>query len=400
MLVEPTHSYSAERTPTSGGFRAAAEFRGPPVASLGPCGRPSQRRCGGGARGKGPFQVLKHCVIGAKLRRDPRLTSFHFLVEVKTRPQDAETLSRVPSYLKLAPSSKSRPIAIERPSGRRRADSIPAPEPIPLEPPLSARGDIAGYATPSALFSRSSIADFPEYSGYFPLHEDPDARLHIPHPFHADTNMARRASHARAAESSRVTASTTSPAPDTPLSSYLPSGHHHDVVVPLGKYYPSNWEKRHGKAPLPHPVHSSTPPHPAATTTTSPSSSHHHHHHRPHHHHHHTDQPRPASDAKRRLQQYQRDMVAQAAMAGNAVLANSPFTATAPSSLGGGGGGSLPLAKAQRAVDLLQAYRPVSPVLRPVGSPGPVTPMSLEQDGDCYLSYHGLPSAGAGAAKI
>jgi hypothetical protein len=97
--------------------------------------------------------------------------------------------------------------------------------------------------------------------------------------------------------------------------------------------------------------------------------------------------PRPGLDVKRRLQQYQRDMVAQAAMAASALIASSgaanPATA---SSLSG-----VPLPKVQLAANFLKAHKPVSPRLRPVGSPGPVTPMSLE--GESYLS---LGSSGRG----
>lgn len=145
MLVKPTPPVPS--VPRSvGGLGLQRSLGDPPHGSPSPCSRPSQRRCGGGARGSIPgAETLRHRGQAASGHhgQDPRLTSSS-CAEVKTRPRDADTLPRVPSYLKLTPSSKSRPIAIDIPSGRRRAASIPASEPVPLEPPLSARGDIAG----------------------------------------------------------------------------------------------------------------------------------------------------------------------------------------------------------------------------------------------------------------
>jgi hypothetical protein len=156
----------------------------------------------------------------------------------------------------------------------------------------------------------------------------------------------------------------------------------------MGKYYPSNWEKRHGKAPKTRPT---TQPTPAPATKSEPQAPKHH-----------TDQahPRPGSDIKRRLQQYQRDMVAQAAMSANALIANNsgsattPATTTTSSSPLGGDRATLP--KAQLAAAFFKAHKPLSPRLRPVGSPGPVTPMSLEAD--CYLAL-GSPVGVAGGLE-
>ncbi|KLU90567.1 hypothetical protein MAPG_10419 [Magnaporthiopsis poae ATCC 64411] len=69
---------------------------------------------------------------------------------------------------------RSRPIAIEIPTSRRLRSGDPP------SAPLSARGDLPG--------------------GYFPEHEDPETRVHRPHPFHADATEARRKSIARANE--------------------------------------------------------------------------------------------------------------------------------------------------------------------------------------------------------
>ncbi|KAK4039581.1 hypothetical protein C8A01DRAFT_46990 [Parachaetomium inaequale] len=311
--------------------------------------------------------------------------------EVNTSPRDSKSNPRSPNYPRIAPASKSRPVVIELPAGRREDPTSVASSSIPPVP-LSARGDVPG--------------------GYFPLHEDPESRVHIPHPFHLDADMARQSSLQRAAESSKSSAdprslspthhpahvslnNTNNPAPpsasappDTPISSYMPSGHHDDVVLPMGKYYPSNWEKRHGKTPQQQtqpPATTITQPAAAISATKSepqvPKL-------------HQGDHPsapnRPGSDIKRRLQQYQRDMVAQAAMAANALLAAS-------SSGGGSAKSSAPAPsllpnKGQLAATFLRTHKPLSPRLQPVGSPGgPVTPMSLEADS--YLSFGlGSPS--------
>jgi hypothetical protein len=209
--------------------------------------------------------------------------------------------------------------------------------------------------------------------------------------------MARQSSLRRAAESSKASADPRLSTPlqpsgsavpplhrlpsvvepsDVPISSYIPSGIHDDVVLPLGKYYPTNWERRHGKASQDRP---SLMTQPAASAIRSEPQVPKYHGDQP--------RPRPGFDVKRRLQQYQRDMVAQAAMAASALIASSgaanPATA---SSLSG-----VPLPKVQLAANFLKAHKPVSPRLRPVGSPGPVTPMSLE--GESYLS---LGSSGRG----
>lgn len=148
----------------------------------------------------------------------------------------------------------------------------------------------------------------------------------------------------------------------------------------MGKYYPSNWEKRHGKVPENRP---STQPAPAPVTMRSEPQV-------PKYH-----GDRPGSDIKRRLQQYQRDMVAQAAMAANALIASSgsasPATGASPL------GGAATLSKAQLAATFFKTHKPLSPRLRPVGSPGPVTPMSLEAD--CYLAL-GSPVSGGLEAEF
>jgi hypothetical protein len=79
---------------------------------------------------------------------------------------------------------------------------------------------------------------------------------------------------------------------------------------------------------------------------------------------------RQESEAKRRLQQYQRDMIAQATLALN--------------------GGNVNVA-ALNAISLRNigftsaTTNPSKPNLVPLGSPGPVTPLDLETNDDGYL---------------
>lgn len=217
--------------------------------------------------------------------------------------------------------------------------------------------------------------------------------------------MARKSSQEKAAESSKSGAELRAPptlralqpgqgplsnftSPDTPISSYIPSGHHDDVVLPMGKYYPSNWEKRHGKTAQKNRPSVTTQP-VAPMIRSEPQVPKHQQGDQAHHH-------RPGSDVKRRLQQYQRDMVAQAAMAASALLASSGSAGSSgPLSLS-----SLPpsIPRGQFAAAFLKTHRPLSPRLRPVGSPGPVTPMSLESD--CYLSLGSSTSAAMDASEF
>ncbi|KAL2020473.1 hypothetical protein VTK56DRAFT_8358 [Thermocarpiscus australiensis] len=288
----------------------------------------------------------------------------------------------------ISPSSKARPIAIESQGARSSVtDPISVPASNPPEP-LSARGDIPG--------------------GFFPLHEDPKSRVRYPHPFHPDADMARRHSQQQARRASKSSTNPSSmdaadapehsqsPFPndanrpmtaDAPLSSYNPIGVHDDVALPLGKYYPSNWEKRHGKSgQARRPLAPSAKP-AASAVQSEPQVPRYKHH---------GDQghaPPSSSEARRRLQQYQRDMVAQAAMAASALLAKNPSTT------GAGNASSrdaVSLARARLGSAFVKMHKPVSPRLLPLGSPGPVTPMSLEDGGYLALSR---PSPGTDAER-
>lgn len=202
------------------------------------------------------------------------------------------------------------------------------------------------------------------------MHEDPVNRVHHPHPFHHDSRTARQKSINRASDSgpSQVDRNMTMTHSNTPVASYLPGGFH-DSPQPMGKYYPSNWEM-HNKQQSHHrpsvsdsiasasKTDSQLPPH--AMTPTSPASSASAH------------PPSADAEARRRMQQYQRDMVAQAALA-----------------LNGSGNKGMKLAPGLSIKDLRFGHgtpqKPVAPKLAPLGSPGPVTPMELEAAGGGYL---------------
>lgn len=134
----------------------------------------------------------------------------------------------------------------------------------------------------------------------------------------------------------------------TPVATYNP-GPYSENPLPMGKYYPSNYEQRkadkYGR-PL-----SSSPT--SAPSSLETSAGH----------------PRYESEAKRRIQQYQRDMIAQATLA----LNNGSLSPAAMQSLRSIGFGSI------------SSSNPSKPRLEPLGSPGPVTPMELGGS-DGYLS--------------
>ncbi|KAH7029427.1 uncharacterized protein B0I36DRAFT_325753 [Microdochium trichocladiopsis] len=282
-------------------------------------------------------------------------------------------------------SASSRPIAIQLPPAKSTAaDGTPVRTP---PAPLSARGDLPG--------------------GYFPLHEE-QTRTYQPHPFHLDATKARkrsiqiahkesqspttlptssktadssyfaatapasasptmaRSSNLKAPESSssRIRASAASPTSSrttTPVAAYNP-GPYSENPLPMGKYYPSNYEQRkadkHGRQ-LASPSSSKHARSPSATGSSGRE-------------HIGPGQPRHESDAKRRIQQYQRDMIAQATLA----LNNGSLSPAALQSLRSIGFGSI------------SNSNPSKPRLEPLGSPGPVTPMELGGS-DGYLSAHG-----------
>ncbi|GKT48816.1 uncharacterized protein ColSpa_08997 [Colletotrichum spaethianum] len=157
---------------------------------------------------------------------------------------------------------------------------------------------------------------------------------------------------------------------NTPVASYLPSGVH-DTPLPMGKYYPSNYEQqnshgaRTGPSGPPSRVSSARSEGHIPTREAFRASS------------------RQDSEVRRKLQQYQRDMIAQARLAASEVLGSSPNQANAaPSStitLNG-----VPLTNLHH-IGTTGVHKPISPRLLPLGSPGPVTPMDLEGEQGGYL---------------
>ncbi|KAJ9420213.1 hypothetical protein QL093DRAFT_2327101 [Fusarium oxysporum] len=261
--------------------------------------------------------------IPSKRRNQPR-DGFFDLDDIDSRTSyfsdDKEKSAPGTPSAPSTPRSRShvRPIAIDLPQLKRFTS---APARTPPEP-LSARGDLPG--------------------GYFPLHEDPNSRVHRPHPFqhHPDTRMSRLIS-----ESGPIYADSPTSHPaqsvvmshsNTPVASYLAPGFH-DHPVPMGKYYPSNYESRNGaQSNLRPPLSGSVSSNVGSDSSAIPRAS---------------SQSNPESELRRKLQQYQRDMIAQASMAANELISSSAKSGDKPG------------------------------LLLPMGSPGPVTPMDLEAIG-------------------
>ncbi|KAI1131036.1 hypothetical protein F5Y10DRAFT_94867 [Nemania abortiva] len=280
---------------------------------------------------------------------------------------------------------RSQPIAIELPAPKKVSSA-----PVYTPPaPLSARGDLPG--------------------GYFPLHEE-QTRVYRPHPFQLDATKARMKSIQRASKDSptsgiqpsnravgkvEVGPATTNVPPakadramempqlnmnslrrpdsssssTTPVASYMPLGDR-SSPLPMGKYYPSNYERRKDEKKGKHHRPKTSDPTTSKSDTQVP----------------HINQPssvghlRNESEAKRRLQQYQRDMIAQATIALNRGTATE-------AALG-------PI----RSLGFTGMIKPSKPRLAPLGSPGPVTPMELEGSAGGYLEVHG--AAGAPQAEL
>ncbi|KAK3396186.1 hypothetical protein B0T20DRAFT_357367 [Sordaria brevicollis] len=283
--------------------------------------------------------------------------------------------------------TRSKPIAIELPPTRRLSTA-----PVETPPsPLSARGDIQG--------------------GYFPNHEDPASRVHRPHPFFTlDPSKARHKALHKAAETTHLTVpltdsrvrtmandrsysplgssvgGTRSAGLHTPVSSYIPSGAHDNIALPMGKYYPSNWENRvanNSNQPSP----SSQQRRPSARADAAGVA--------------HSEPQlkyrrenshlRTGSEAKRLVEQYQRDMVAQASMALYSNASGLSPSSRIPDNAG--------LRNIQLGTATLKTHKPLSPRLVPLGSPGPVTPMELDGNADSYLSSRGRGAGGLDAGS-
>lgn len=186
-------------------------------------------------------------------------------------------------------------------------------------------------------------------SGYFPLHEDPKGRVHQPHPFQyvdfKSAPTAKKASTMRPHQDPRDIPSTSFLESKATVSSHIAPGFS-DYPLPVGKYYPTNYEQRAGSQLQQQ--HASY----VSESNVSYSRSH-----DP------TSTKVPNSDSHSRMKQYQRDMVAQTAMA-----------------LSGTAKGAASL-----EARLTTPRKPIAPRLIPLGSPGPVTPMELEASQESYL---------------
>ena len=159
---------------------------------------------------------------------------------------------------------------------------------------------------------------------------------------------------------------------DTLLTSYVPSGLHGAGTLPTGKYYPTNYENRsHTQKPAPNPPKAAKSASQVPTYGSGPGSS---------------QKSRLEGDARQKLQQYQRDMVAQATLAARKVMGGSYQESNL----------AIPgLPTHGMPVSAPPIVNPSSPRLRPMGSPGPVTPMELEGSEGSYLDKGGRLGASA-----
>lgn len=151
---------------------------------------------------------------------------------------------------------------------------------------------------------------------------------------------------------------------NVPVASYFPSGYH-DSPLPMGKYYPTNYERTHGQSR----ATSGTPSSPADARSPGSSGP--------------TvggvqqDQARQAQ-----LQQYKREMMAQATRAANEVMGASQSKGSPQ--MGGLGLKGFPGMDMRFGGQVM--HKPNAPRLHPLGSPGPVTPMELESSGTTSAS--------------
>ncbi|KAI1433685.1 hypothetical protein GGR50DRAFT_473406 [Xylaria sp. CBS 124048] len=315
-------------------------------------------------RPPGPARTLSGLSTSSDLSPLPSPDSLSFAMDSPPVPRSSQR------YLKKRNSTaRSQPIAIELPTATRFNSGLPPA-------PLSARGEVHG--------------------GYFPLHEE-HVRVYHHHPFHIDAARAHMESIQRASQDNcsdslpghsimkrdagplptRVERTMEPPqlasSSSTPIASYLPLGDHNSHL-PVGRYYPTNYESRKDKkggngkdrrpsasatttATTEPPMFKSTVSDSQMLTVNQQSSTI-------------AGHARNESEAKRRLQQYQRDMVAQATLALNRGTVNQ----TTLNSI--------------RSLGLANMAGPSKPRLVPLGSPGPVTPMDLENSDSEYIGPH------------
>jgi hypothetical protein len=278
-----------------------------------------------------------------------------------------------------------------------------------------------GWAARNDNEGSSLVTDDHVYccSGYFPLHEDPEKRTHRPHPFHTATQKAKEDCNidalAKNDDSTQPTQSSSSStlcptlppfviskskgqkpmlntvnmsrSQVTPVTSYVPSGGFHETPMPVGKYYPSNYERRHNSTQnAPRTSRNSlrqpaVRPSSAKSDTAVPQFNR-------------TDSHgRSDSEATRQLQQYQRDMVAQAYLAAQKATQELAGKEGASAALAAASLHGTPLSRFQFPGT---PHRPISPRLEPMGSPGPVTPLALEGAEGYWDRPRPVPSPDAG----
>lgn len=175
---------------------------------------------------------------------------------------------------------------------------------------------------------------------------------------------------------------------NVPVASYFPTGYH-DNPLPIGKYYPSNYEvvnnQQSGGAGVnsaSSPSVNATPrsPHMSPSGSVGPCSP--------------GEALDPEARRKLQLQQYQRDMMARASRAATDIAESSSL----PSPTLGDRDGSPDNAQfgphslvAMSSVNMRfiapSSHKPNSPRLHPLGSPGPVTPMELEASSAAASGY-------------
>lgn len=134
-----------------------------------------------------------------------------------------------------------------------------------------------------------------------------------------------------------------------PVSPTMPEA----LLIPMGKYHPSNY-KPPALTLTSTPTSTTSAPRsdglPPSSLAIPPTSSKRGSKERPGH-------ERKTSDVKRKLQQYQRDMIVQARLA----------------------------ASSSTGQQLHGRTEPISPRLLPAGSPGPITPFELDMESDGYI---------------
>lgn len=208
------------------------------------------------------------------------------------------------------------------------------------------------------------------------MHEDPKQRVHRPHPFSNETkarnplvtDLDGTIRNRRPIDHPKTTGAMGTT--NIPVTSYFPTGYQ-DNALPMGKYYPSNYESAHKQGSTPSSASVASPADPRSPVLSGLSNP---------------SQPAGSDSEVRRkmqLQQYQRDMMAQASRAANEVLGSAEDKNVSSPRLGARG------FKGFHGMDMWfggsSLHKPNAPRLHPLGSPGPVTPMELESSGSSYL---------------